>query len=101
MAICQTCLLADVFELHSFHDGKTTALKCEKGELTELRVYPDGITPQGLLIHLEWSQGLPESQLLMKKDVASAMRRLFSGKAPLPKMRWRPTVWFNGERVMY
>ena len=97
----EALLTADVFELHSFHDGKTTALKCEKGELTELRVYPDWSTPQGLLIHLEWSQGLPEAQLLKKKDVASAMRRVFSGKAPLPKMRWKPTVWFNGERVMY
>jgi len=44
---------------------------------------------------------LPEAQLLKKKDVASAMRRVFSGKAPLPKMKWKPAVWFNGERVMY
>ena len=97
----EALLAADVFELHSFHAGKATALKYEKGELVELGVYPDWSTPEGLLIHLEWSYSLVEKQILNRRDVTSAMRRLFSGKAPLPKMRWRPTVWFNGERVMY
>ena len=97
----EALLAADEFELHSFHEGKATALKYEKGELVELGVYPDWSTPEGLLIHLEWSCSLVEKQILNRRDVTSAMRRLFSGKAPLPKMRWRPTVWFNGERVMY
>ena len=97
----EALLKADELVFHSFHDGRATALKYEKGELVELSVYPDWSTPEGLLIHLEWSQGLPEPQRLNARDVASAMRRLFSGKAPLPKMKWRPTVWFNGERIMY
>ena len=97
----EAILMSDVFELHSFHNGKATALKCEKGELVELSVYPDWSTPEGLLIRLEWSQELPETQIMKEKDVASAMRRLFSRKAPLPILRFRPTVWFNGERVMY
>ena len=97
----EAMLKAEMLEFHSFHGGRATALKCEKGELVELSVYPDWSTPEGLLIHLEWSQGLPEPQRLNARDVASAMRRLFSGKAPLPKMKWRPPVWFNGERIMY
>lgn len=97
----EALLPADVYELHSFHIGKATVLRCEKGELAEIRVYPDQTTPEGLLIRLEWSQGLPDTQVLKAKDVASAMRRLMSGKAPLPKMRFRPKVWFNGERVKY
>ena len=97
----ETLLPADMFELHSFRNGKATVLKCEKGEMTELRVCPDWSTPGGLLIRLEWSPGLPETQVLKEKDVAIAMHRLMSGKTTLPKLRFRPTVWFNGERVMY
>lgn len=97
----EALLLADVFELHSFHDGMATVLKYEKGKLTELNVYPDSITPEGLLFHLEWSQEFPETQILKEKDVASAMRKVMSGTAPLPKMRFRPIVWFNGDRIQY
>lgn len=97
----EALLSADVFELHSFHNEIATALKCKKGELEELRVYPDRLAPEGLLIHLEWSERVPETQVLKEKDVASAMRRVMSGTASLPKMRFRPTVWFNGERVLY
>ena len=97
----EALLSADVFELHSFHNEMATVLKCEKGKLAEFNVYPDSITQEGLSFHLEWSQKLPETQVMKEKDVASAMRKLMSGTAPLPKMRFRPTVWFNGERVLY
>ena len=92
--------MADLFELHSFHNGETTFLRYEKGKRTEMRVYQDFNTPSGLLIRLEWGQDLTEG-ILNGKDVASAMRRVASGNAPLPRMRWRPTVWFNGERIKY
>ncbi len=97
----EALLPAGVFELHSFHNGHATALRCEKGVLAELRVYPDRGAPDGLVFRLEWSQSLPDTQVLTAKDVAGALRRIMSGKTPLPPMRFRPTLWFNGERVMY
>ena len=97
----EALLTADVFELHSFHNGESTFVKYEKGKRTEFRVYSDFNTPSGLLIRLEWGQTLPEEQILKGKDVASAMRRIMSKSSPLPAMRWKPTVWFNGERVKY
>ena len=97
----EALLTADVFELHSFHNGESSFVKYEKGKRTEFRVDPDFNTPSGLLIRLEWGQALPEEQILKGKDVASAMRRIMSKSSPLPAMRWRPAVWFNGERVKY
>ncbi len=94
-------LETDLFELHSFHGGEATLLRYEKGSRTELRVYPDFNTPEGLLVHLEWGRELLMTQVLQEKDVASAMRRVMSPKSPLPKLRWRPAVWFNGKRVAY
>lgn len=97
----EALLSADIFELHSFHNGEGTFVKYEKGERTELRVYSDYTTPPGLLIRLEWGQGLPDEHVLREKDVASAMRRIMSKDSPLPVVRWKPAVWFNGERVRY
>ena len=97
----EALLAADVFELHSFHNGEGTFVKYEKGERTEFRVYSDYTTPTGLLIRLEWGQELLKEHTLQEKDVASAMRRIMSKDSPLPAMRWKPAVWFNGERVRY
>jgi hypothetical protein len=91
---------ADSFELHSFHSRECTSLRYEKGARQELRVYPD-IAQDGLLIHLEWNGALPQDRILSGKDVATAMRRLYSEDLSLARPVWKPTVWFNGNRIRY
>lgn len=97
----EALLGADVFELRSFHGGKAARLRYEKGELAEFSVRPDFDTPEGLLFHLEWDAGLPGECVLTAGDVVSAMRRVASKGSPLPALRFKPWVHFNGGRLFW
>lgn len=94
-------LTADVFELHSFHDQETSVLIYEKGERKSFHVYPDESTPEGILVHIEWTSKLESEQVLTAQDVFSALLKMFPLKSSRARLRWEPEVWFNAKRIQY
>ena len=94
-------LSADVFELHSFHDHETSVLVYEKGERKSFNVYPDTSTPEGILVHIEWTSRLEPEQILTVQDVFSALLKMFPLKSSRARLRWEPEVWFNATRIQY
>jgi hypothetical protein len=79
---------AAVFELHSFHNRECAFLHYEKGERKEFRVYED-LAQDGLLIRVEHKF----DGSVKIEDVIESIKKA--------KLRWKPEVWFNGERVKY
>ena len=94
-------LSADVFELHSFHSQETSILIYEKGERKSFNVYPDTSTPEGILVHIEWTSRLEPEQILTVQDVFSALLKMFPLKSSRARLRWEPEVWFNATRIQY
>ena len=94
-------LCADVFKLHSFHDHETTVLLYEKGERKSFTVHPDISTPEGILVHIEWTSKLEPEQILTAQDVFSALLKMFPLKSSRARLRWEPEVWFNAKRIHY
>ena len=94
-------LSADVFELHSFHDHEASILIYEKGERQSFNVYPDASTPEGILVHIEWTSKLEPEQVLTEQDVFSALIKMFPLKTSRARLRWEPEVWFNAKRIQY
>ena len=94
-------LSADIFELHSFHDHETSVLIYEKGERKSFNVYPDTSTPEGILVHIEWTSRLEPEQILTVQDVFSALLKMFPLKSSRAWLRWEPEVWFNATRIQY
>ena len=94
-------LSADIFELHSFHDHETSVLIYEKGERKSFNVYPDTSTPEGILVHIEWTSRLEPEQILTVQDVFSALLKMFPLKSGRARLRWEPEVWFNATRIQY
>lgn len=96
----------EVFELHSWHNGKCTVLKYGRDEMDNMyqfmqfNCYPE-FTFTGILVHIEFSPSLDKNQVLTEEEVTESFRKLFSSKSSQDRLTWKPEVWFNGNRVKY
>ena len=94
-------MAADIFELHSFHNGTCAFLRCANellGSRTEFHVYPD-TAQDGLLIRLEWHSS--NVVTITVEDLVNALKNLLSQQPKESRLFRKPEVWFNGVRVVY
>ena len=84
---------ADVLEVHSFRRGEHATLRYEKGKRVSLNIEPDTVTPEGVLIRVEWGGGLAPDKILRKEDLLTCLQGIEGG--------WKPALFFNGERIVW
>ena len=84
---------ADMMELHVFRNMEQTTVRYEKGKRVLLKIEPDETAQTGILIRVEWNGGLDGNALLKKEGLLETLQEADS--------RWKPVLFFNGERVIW